>query len=192
MPLAIGGGEVRPFIRYKASINSWEMSTTDGGVVEFDWSAPAVFDVENIQLGWLHLAEGAREWQPWPGNKQTPKPDEKEWKAGFVVQVYSKALFGDEPVREYSSSATGNVEFIKKLYNEAEAEFGKGVVPVVKLTGAKAERIGKGNTRIPLFNIEKYVPRPAELGAEAAAEPAQSAPPKAAAKAPAKAEADEF
>lgn len=188
MPLAIGGGEVRPFIRFKASINSWEMSTADG-IVEFDWSTPAVFDVEGIQLGWLHLAEGEREWHPWPDNKQIPRPDEKEWKAGFVVQVYSKALFGDAPVREYSSSATGNVEFIKKLYNEAEAHFGKGEVPVVKITGAKAERIGKGNTRIPLFTIEKYVPRPTEIGA--AEEPDQPAPLKAKAAAPAS-ETDEF
>lgn len=190
MPLEIGGGEVRPFIRYKASINSWEMSSADGGVVEFEWNAPAVFDVEHIQLGWLHLAEGAREWSPWPNNKQTPKPDEKEWKPGFVVQVYSKSLFGSDPVREYSSSATGNVEFIKKLYNQAEPEFGKGVVPVVKITGAKAERIGKGNTRIPLFAIEKFAPRPADMAGEGAAPAkAQSAPPKAAA---APAEADEF
>jgi hypothetical protein len=192
MPLDLGGGEVRPFIRYKASLNCWEMSSAEGGVTEFEWNAPAVFDVEHIQLGWLHLAEGAREWHAWPNNKQTPKPDEKEWKPGFVVQVYSKALFGSDPVREYSSSATGNVEFIKKLYNQAEAEFGKGVVPVVKITGAKAERIGKGNTRIPLFNIEKYAPRPAELAVEGAPAQAQSAPPKAAAAASAPAESDEF
>lgn len=195
MPLSLGGGEVRPFIRFKASLNSWEMSTPEG-VVEFSWDAPAVFDVENIQLGWLLLGEGVREWQPWPGNRQTPKP-EGEWKPGFICQVYSKSLFGDDPVREYSSSATGNVEFIKKLYNEAEANFGKGQVPVVKMTGAKAERIGKGNTRIPTFTIEKFVARPAELAggsmeAPAQEEPAQSAPPKAAAKAKPKAEVEEF
>jgi hypothetical protein len=195
MPLNLGGGgDVRPYIRFKPSINAWEMSS-EAGSVEFEWSSPAIIDVEHIQLGWLLLGEGVREWQAWPGNKQTARPDtEREWKAGFVVKVFSKALFGDEPVREFSSSQTGAVEFIKKLYNEAEGNFGKGQVPVVNITGAKAEKIGKGTTRIPLFEISKYVARPSALdGADDGSEDqAQSAPPKAAAAPKAKAETPEF
>lgn len=194
MPLQLGGGESRPYIRFKPSINAWEMSS-DAGSVEFDWDSPAIFDVEHIQLGWLLLGEGVREWEAWPNNKQTPRPDaEREWKAGFVVQVFSKSLFGSEPMRELSSSQTGAVEFIKKLYNEAEAQFGSGQVPVVQITGAKAEKIGKGTTRIPLFEIKKYVARPADFDGGGNAEPeAQSAPPKPAPKAKtAKETADEF
>jgi hypothetical protein len=191
MPLNLGGGggEIRPFIRFKPSINAWEMSAEDG-VVEFEWSSPAVFDVENIKLGWLLLAEGVREWQPWPGNKQTPRP-EGDWKQGFICSVFSKSIFKDEPVREYSSSSTGNVEFIKKLYNEAESKFGDGQVPVVKITGNRAERIGKGNTRIPTFEIVKFVARPAELQSSAIEEEplTLNTPPKAA---PKKVEVEEF
>lgn len=189
MPLQLGGGgDGRPFIRFKPSINAWEMSS-EAGLVEFEWTSPAIFDVERIQLGWLLLGEGLREWQDWPDNKQTPKPDEREWKPGFVLQVYSKAMFGEEPVREFSSSQTGAVEFIKKLYNSVENQFGSGQVPVVKITGAKAEKIGKGTTRIPLFEVAKFVARPAELDGddELAQEPAQAAPPKTAAKAAPKA-----
>lgn len=199
MPLAIGGGDSRPYIRFKPSINAWEMSS-EGGVTEFEWSSPAVFDVENIRLGWLLLAEGVREWMDWPGNRQTQRPDEREWKQGFICQVYSKAIFGEEAsVREYSSSSTGNVEFIKKLYNEAEPQFGSGQVPVIKMTGAKAEKIGKGTTRIPLFELVKFAPRPAELtqdGQDEAPQPkAQAATPKPAAQPAAKQPAaadDEF
>jgi hypothetical protein len=193
MPLNLGGGESRPYIRFKPSINAWEMSS-DAGSVEFEWDSPAIFDVERIQLGWLLLGEGVREWEAWPGNKQTPRPDaDREWKAGFIVQVFSKSMFGDAPVREFSSSQTGAVEFIKKLYNEAEKQFGSGQVPVIQITGAKAEKIGKGTTRIPLFDIKKYVPRPAELDGGDSEPEAQSAPPTPATKAkPAKETADEF
>jgi hypothetical protein len=198
MPLNFGsGGEVKPYIRFKPSINAWEMSSDDGAI-EFEMSAPVVIDVERIQLGWLLLGEGLREWQIWPDNKQTAKPDtDQEWKSGFLVSFFSKAMFGQdgqEPVREFNSSQTGSTEFIKKLYNQCEAEFGKGVVPVVKITGAAATKIGKGTTRIPTFELVKFVARPAELGGgEAAPEPAAQPAPKASKAPKAKVEeAEEF
>jgi len=190
MPLNIGGGgEVRPYIRFKPSINAWEMSG-EGGLVEFEWNSPAIFDIENIQLGWLLLGEGLREWQAWPNNNQTPKPHDGEWKQGFELKVFSKALFGNEPVREFSSSQTGALEFIKKLYNDSESQFGQGKVPVIQITGAKATKIGKGTTRIPEFTVTKWDDRPAELGDAQNHSP--SAPQQPAAAAPAPAEVDEF
>jgi hypothetical protein len=192
MPLIFGGGggDIQPYIRFKPSINSWEMSS-ENGPQEFEWTTPAAIDIERIQLGWLLLGEGVREWQPWPNNKQTPKPDtEREWKNGFIVRVFSKSLFGDNSVREFSSSQTGALTFIKKLYDECEPKFNNGQVPIVQITGAKAEKIGKGTTRIPLFEVHKFVARPAELDGdgEAAEEQPQSAPSKPAKKAT----ADEF
>lgn len=195
MPLALGGGgDGRPYIRFKPSINCWELSS-ESGPYEFEWTAPAVIDVENIQLGWLLIGTGLREWQPWPGNVQTSRPDERDWKQGFTLSFYSKALFDDEPVRELSSSQTGVIEFVKALYNECEANFGSGQVPVVQITGSRAEKIGRGTTRIPTYEIVKWTERPADLQSTAAPSaapppaPAQSAPPKRAAVA---AEADEF
>jgi hypothetical protein len=189
MPLIIGGGgDSKPFIRFKLQVNAWEMSS-EAGMIEFEWNSPVVFDIENIQLGWLLLGEGLREWQPWPNNNQTAKPHEGEWKTGFEVNVFSKALFGDEPVRQFSSSQTGALEFIKKLYNECESNFGSGQVPVIEITGAKATRIGRGTTRIPEFVIKKWIDRPAELASQ---NHSPSAPQPAEAPAPAAAEVDEF
>jgi hypothetical protein len=182
MPLAIpGGGDSRPFIRFGASINAWQMSGPDSKPVEFDFSKPAVFDIQNIQLGWMLLETGNRDWQPWPDNQQQPKP-QGEYKAGFDVDVYSTTMFGDEHVRSYSSNSTGNVMFIQELYNAAEqhAEFAQGLSPVVQLTGSKAIKVGKGTTRIPQFQILKWVPRPAALdasGADHAPAPAPAAKP---------------
>lgn len=174
MPLAIpSSGESKPFIRFLASINSWQMSV-EGGTVEFAFDKPAAFDIQNTQLGWLLLETGNRDWQPWPGNAQTKKP-EGEYKAGFELSVYSTQMFGAEPVRQLGSNATGSVMFIQELYAEAERhpEFAQGLTPIVQLTGSKALKVGKGNTRVPQFQIVKWVPRPAAFNADDAA-PAQA------------------
>lgn len=165
MPLDFGNSGGGAFIRFKASINSWEKSG-EGGAQEFTWTAPAIMDVENIQLGWLLLKEGQRDWQPWVGNKPTPQPGE-DYKRGFSMQVFSKTLFGeDDAVREFCTSASGCVEFAKELYNACEANFKKGQVPVVNITGSRAVKIGKGTTRVPTFDVVKWVGRPAELQAD--------------------------
>lgn len=182
MPLAIpSSGESKPFIRFLASINSWQMSV-EGGTVEFTFDKPAAFDIQNVQLGWLLLETGNRDWQPWPDNAQTKKP-EGEYKAGFEVAVFSTQMFGGEPVRSLSSNATGSVMFIQELYAEAEKhpEFAQGLTPIVQLTGSKALKVGKGNTRVPQFQIVKWVPRPAAFNEGDAPAPAPVAAPKAAA-----------
>jgi len=188
MPLNLpAGGDAKPYIRYMPSLNAWEMSTAEGRE-EFAFDKPAVFDIQNVQLGWLLLAEGQRDWQPWPGNKMQPKPTEGEYKPGFEVNVYSAQMFGDEPVRSFSSNGTGPTMFIQALYNEAEKhdEFAAGKAPVVQITGSKATKVGKGTTRVPQFEIVKWIERPQALGAnmnlsEGSAAPAPA--PKAAAKA---------
>lgn len=164
MPLNLGGGGGSPFIRFKASINSWEKSS-EGGSVEFHWTSPAIFDIEKIQLGWLLLEPGNVDWQPWPGNVATPQL-QGEYKRAFSMDVFSKALFGEEAVREFRTSASGCLEFIKELYNACEANFGKGQVPVVNITGSRAVKIGKGTTRVPTFEVVKWVARPSELDSD--------------------------
>lgn len=184
MPLAIpSSGESKPFIRFLASINSWQMSV-EGGTVEFAFDKPAAFDIQNTQLGWLLLETGNRDWQPWPNNEQTKKP-EGEYKAGFELSVFSTQMFGNEPVRQLGSNATGSVMFIQELYAEAERhpEFAKGLTPIVQLTGSKALKVGKGNTRVPQFQIVKWAPRPAAFN-DGGAAPAPAAAPKPAAAAP--------
>jgi hypothetical protein len=186
MPLALpSGGDARPYIRFGASINAWQMSGADGKPEEFAFDKPAVFDIQNTQLGWMLIETGNRDWQPWPNNVQQPRP-EGEYKAGFDVSVYSTTMFDLDHVRSYSSNAAGNVMFIQDLYNAAELcpEFAQGKSPVVQITGSKAMKVGKGTTRIPQFQILKWVDRPAALDGDAAPTPAAAAPaaaPKAAA-----------
>jgi hypothetical protein len=74
------------------------------------------------------------------------------------------------------------IEFIKALYKAAEPGFGEGKVPVVKMLPAIKVRIGKGPSKIPQFEIVKWVERPAELDGDNAEEtPAPAAATEAAA-----------
>ena len=164
MPLMLGGGDSKPYIRFSPSVNSWEMSAPDGRM-EFTWDAPVVFDIHGLQLGWMKIDSMGREWAAWPSlTQRTPQPSE-EHKIGFAINIVSNKLFGDEPVREFSANTFGNLQFITELYNQSETapEFKEGKVPVVQITGAKAQKVGKGNTRIPEFQIMKWVDRPSEL-----------------------------
>ena len=86
-----------------------------------------------------------------------------EHKQGFAVKFFSTKLFDDEPVRELSSSGAGMIEFIKALYKAAEPGFGEGKVPVVKMLPAVKVRIGKGPSKIPQFEIVKWINVPDEL-----------------------------
>lgn len=173
MPLMLAAeNSGMPFIRYSSNEDLWSRSTEESGMTDIDMvegklPAPMIVDVENIQMGWLMLAVGQRDWQPFPSvNEQIEKPSD-DYKQGFSVKVYSKKLFDDAPLREFCSSGAGLLMFIQKLYNECESDFGKGKVPVVQIYKTPTMKLGKGNTRNPKYEIVKWVDRPEEMLADA-------------------------
>lgn len=160
------GGNYKGHIRYLASTSSWQKSS-ENGLQNFQFTA-MVFDLDNIKTGWCVFEQGQPpEWVMDASLEQAaPKPnDGKDWKRGFKVDVYSKDLFGDEPVREFATSATGAVMAIDNLYNQYEAEKSNnaGKVPVVEFRGSVPQKVGKGNTTVPTLVITKWVDRPSEL-----------------------------
>lgn len=158
-----GGGAA--FIRFSAELDQWSRSSVSGDLIDITWDSPVIIDIENVQLGWLKLA-GGRDWIVWPNNDPKRgaelKPSD-EYKQGFNVKFYSTKLFDDEPVRELSANAVGVFTFIKNLYDHCEKDFGKGKVPAVKITKSTPTRIGKGSTKIPNFEIVKWIDRPSEI-----------------------------
>ena len=157
-----------PFIRYISNEDLWLHSTESGDMSEIDMvdgalPAPMIIDIENITMGWLMLAVGQRDWQPFPAvNEPIPKPSD-EYKQGFSVKTYSKKLFGDEPLREFCASGAGVMMFIQSLYNECEPEFGKGKVPAVKILKTPSMKLGKGTSRNVKYEVVKWVDRPQEM-----------------------------
>jgi len=158
------------YIRYMVRDDEWHMSSPTG-MEEIDMaSAAVVVDIENIQLGWLKL-EGGRDWHPWPKNDpmKVAKPSDAH-NQGFSVMFYSTKLFEDEPVRELSASGAGIRQFVQELYEEAEKskEFGSGKVPAVKITSGKKVKMGKNDSRVPQFEIVKWINRPEDLAGDVA------------------------
>jgi|APGre2960657404_1045060.scaffolds.fasta_scaffold05085_1 hypothetical protein len=178
-----GGGSFLPRVEYNAKagrlkfserveVNGmWETQEQD---VSFQQPA-FVADMENIQVGWLMFKKGIPPvralvpiGQPIPpcpvgdygmderGNAAKPKK-------GFVMRL----LDSNRIVREFSSSASSVANALDALHDayEAAPESKQGMLPVIQFTGATEEKSKHGVNYSPNFAIIKWVPRPAELGA---------------------------
>ena len=170
-----GGGGA--FVRFSVEDNEWLRSSEGGDLKEFDPSSGVLVDIANVQLGWLKLS-GGRDWVAWPSNDptQAARPTDQH-KQGFMVKMFSPKLFGDEPVRELCTSQTGMNIFIKKLYEDCEAapEFKEGKVPAIAINKATEKmKIGAGSTRVPPYEIKKWMDRPSELAGGSPVPPASA------------------
>lgn len=207
-----GGGNFTPVVKYDAragrmfrvdrdldSSGNWASENVD---ITANFSA--VFDLENIETGWLLFAAGVapdikvvRHGEPVP-----PRPTDQH-KQGFRLTVkLAKECGGD--VREFCASAKSVLFPIDELHTAylAGIQANPGKLPLVKMTGTEAisTKSPKGTTTnyAPVFEIVRWVPRPDGLeGKPKNAAPAAPAatgstrvPPPAAS--PAKATADEW
>ena len=136
-----------------------------------------VFDIDNIKTGWLLLGVGVRDWvQDESVGKKGPQPS-PEHRRGFDITLYNKEI----GAAAFSSNGVGNNIMLETMYKACAAEraANPGKLPVVEYKGSKAEKIGKGTTRIPQFVLTGWVARPAGLDAvaeEFEAEPAAIVP----------------
>ena len=182
MPISFsGGGSGLPYLRYSPQANVWAIKT-DAGATPFDpGDGPIVFDVERMVMGWLTIIDGSRDWQPWASFSARTKHPGGEAKQGFLMHCYAPKLFGVDQVYEFCANATACTRFAEMLFNATEKQHGKGQVPLVQITGAKAIKIGKGNTKEVQFQVTKWVDRPAKLEEVAAQavedEPVETAKP---------------
>jgi hypothetical protein len=159
--LSSGGGS-GSYIRFSPQANAW---TNQDGEIQL---GKVVFDIDNVQTGWLELGVGVRDWQPDAAlGKKGPQPSANH-KRGFSVKFYSKAL----GTVEWSSNGVGPNMGLEALYKQcAEQRTGANLdkLPVIEYTGSRMEKIGKGTTRIPAFTLTGWIARPAGMDAEAAA-----------------------
>ena len=156
-------GSTGAYIRFMPSIGAWMLDGDEVEVSQF------IMDLDNISTGWGKFEAGQAPLWRWDADlsSPTPKPAEDGFKRGFKVNMFSKATFGDYPVREFATTGTGPQMGLQALYAqyEQEVENNKGKVPVVEYTGSVPQKVGKGNTRIPTLKIIKWVKRPDELSA---------------------------
>ena len=163
-----GGGGNGNYIRFSPQANAW--SNQDG---EFQMEK-FVFDIENIQTGWMLIATGIFEFAPDDSLGRKGAQPSPEHKRGFKVTFFNKAM----GVAEWSANGAGSNMGLEALYKQvqAQASANAGKLPVVEYKGSRPEKVGKGSTRVPMFEVTGWVSRPPALADGGGAEPEFSAP----------------
>ena len=153
--LSNSGGGNGNYIRFSPQANAW--SNQDG---EFTFEK-SVFDYENLETGWMLIATGVFEFLPDSGLGQKGSQPTPEHKRGFKATFYNKTI----NVAEWSANGAGSNMGLESLYKQvsAQAPANVGKLPVVEYKGSRPEKVGKGTTRIPLFEVVSWVARPAAL-----------------------------
>jgi hypothetical protein len=158
------------YIRFSPQANAWTNSNGEEITLK-----KVVFDIDNIKTGWLLLGVGVRDWvQDESVGKKGPQPS-AEHRRGFDITLYNKEI----GAAAFSSNGVGNNIMLETMYKACSAEraANPGKLPVLEYQGSKAEKIGKGTTRIPQFKLTGWVARPAGLDAVADEFEAEPAPP---------------
>ena len=167
--LSSGGGNGN-YIRFSPQANAWTNNL--GEEIQL---GKVVFDIDGVQTGWLELGVGVRDWQADSElGRKGPQPTPNH-KRGFIITLYNKTI----GAAEWSSSGVGPNLGLEKLYTDCAAQraANAGKLPVLEYTGSKLEKIGKGTTRIPNFNIVSWIERPAGMDQSDAEYTAQMAAP---------------
>ena len=167
--LSSGGGNGN-YIRFSPQANAWTNNL--GEEIQL---GKVVFDIDNVQTGWLELGVGVRDWQADSElGRKGPQPTPGH-KRGFIITLYNRTIGSCE----WSSSGVGPNMGLEKLYTDCAAQraANAGKLPVLEYTGSKLEKIGKGTTRIPNFNIVSWIDRPAGMDQSDAEYTAQVAAP---------------
>ena len=167
------------YIRFSPQANAWSNQDGEFALEKF------VFDHENLQTGWMLIAVGVYEFQPDESLGRKAAQPSPEHKRGFKATFYNKTM----GIAEFSANGAGANMGLEGLWKQVQAQAGAnaGKLPVVEYTGSRPEKVGKGSTRVPEFNVTGWVARPAAMQEGAAqAEPEFSAPAPAAKPAPSK------
>ena len=180
-------GSGLPYIQWGSDAVQWSKKQGDGKV-NFTFSN-AIFDMENLKLGWIKIAVG--EYDAVLSPYQDGAPDRPagtttnqrgdtvpSYNKGFGVNVLFGKEFGDERLFSFSTSQKGSLEAVGGLLSQYEAEksANAGKVPVVSFTGHTNKKFGKGSSNIPNLSITSWVDRPVELDAEHVASNEVAAP----------------
>jgi hypothetical protein len=166
------GGNFLPIIKFDARVGTFYLQdrvNSDG-----TWQTnqrdvtdefQAVFDLKNLQRGWIRFPKGARpDVALVPAGEDPGDPPSNDHKEGVrVILKMADSLGGD--VRELMSTACGLWNAIDTLHDRylAAVASHSGELPVVTLGTVREVKTGAGTTFVPAFNIVDWVPRPGEL-----------------------------
>ena len=178
-------GDFTPVVKYNAKAGRFfREDRGDGGKQEVDISSTfkAVFDFENVEVGWLHFVTGgapsfvmAPLGSPIPPR---PSPDHKQG-VRFLLKL-APSCGGD--VREIASAAGAFIGVVSDLHDVylAQKDANAGKLPVVVAREPVITGSGDKRNYKPTLEIVGWAPRPADMAASprgaAAVAPKPAAP----------------
>jgi hypothetical protein len=153
-----------------------------------------VMDLDTLKLGWeKDGAKGQapeRRWNP-SVSQSTPRPDESKKASG--AYAWSRALsvrcaIGGGKAATWEQGSFGAYDAFTALSKQIMAQWASHsqngtLLPLVKQVGVEKRQLPSGTANIPTLTIDRWVPRPACLCADApviSAEPEEYTPAKAA------------
>ena len=152
------------YIRFSPQANAWSNQDGEFTLEKF------VFDYENLQTGWMLIAIGVFEFIADESLGRKSAQPSPEHKRGFKAVFFNKSM----GLAEFSANGAGANMGLEGLWKQVQAQAGANVgkLPGVEYTGSRPEKVGKGSTRVPEFNVTGWVARPAAMQEGAAqAEP---------------------
>lgn len=167
--LQTGTGDFIPYAKFDARAGRWFTKTETGDVDITDGFA-AVFDFEQIEVGWMVFAAGtAPVYVTQDISLGVPPKPAGDWKQGFRMNIALPSGIAGGGPRELSSTAKALIGVIDRLHTDYSnaPEKSQGKLPVLKMNGTTVvETKGpNGTTRnyAPNLVIASWVDRPATL-----------------------------
>ena len=168
-------GNFLPGLKYDARVGKFyqrDRVFTDGSWKteqhEITHKFEAIFDLENVQRGWMNFPEGAApEIVLVPAGEDPGDAPSNQHKEGFRLLVKMSQELGGE-VRELLSTARGLWNAIDALHDSylAAAPDHPGELPTVDLADVKEKSTAVGTTFVPVFRITGWAPRPPDLASD--------------------------
>lgn len=172
------GGDIIPFVKYDSRAGRVSRSDRKQGadgnyaseIIDITSNFKAVFDMENIEVGYLLFAAGvAPQTMLVPlGSVMPQKPAAEGWKQGvrFMLKLHS-SCGGD--VREMTGNAASFLRGFDELHTayEGQKAANPGKLPIVSLVSTQPVTTGQGAKKStnyqPVFEIVGWAPRPNDL-----------------------------
>lgn len=201
-----GNGDIVPIVKYDARAGRvFRVDRTNDGTgyvnnsVDITRAFKAIFDLENVEVGWLNFNTGGAPSFTLVAMGQAipPRPTQDHRNGARVMIKLAKECAGDEPIREIASVAKVFLIGLEELYHQyaAQKDANPGKLPVVVLEDSVPITSGSGakssTNYQPKFKITGWAARgdltfkpksdggaPAGAPARPAAQPAGSAPPR--------------
>jgi len=133
-------------LTFKSSENSFFLNK------ELKQLSLIALNIQTLKTGWAYFALGMAPVFVWDAEVGKPgsQPSE-EYKRAFSIEVIDEE---DGPM-DWSGAGYGSCAALEQIFEEIGQEQKEHLdkLPVLRFMGSEAKKIGKGNTRIPQFEL---------------------------------------